>query len=881
MSVHETLRLVLSVTPVVVSIQVKAFNSAYPDRRTDANMIPKPTDLASIAKRLRLNSVEHLKYLVKDPRNYKILAKLEFKADPSSRGEHVPTPKLPGDVPYPTVNVPDQTDLPTHRPDPDHFVLGQDVVGVPPEFLPPHRFNAWDLFKLEDRHTCMRELGAWKTKCAAQWRKIYAGESPARLKPLIWRSDVFNPWAVGRLWDTRKWDRSYLQDVSRSARLKVVRTAAKTGTAIDPEAITKDLRAIDYIDREWMDVIQTGLHSKAEHPFAVVLCGPSSTLGHAGAIAAVTIASNMTEAGERGTCVDTDSLISSIPFTADAIGAAVKKGSFPVKTRQTTDKSGPRIETADGKPLAFNANVSIHDTDLFPTNRLVRIGQVCQGMEAIDAIYHALEPHLTDEQRSLLEPCMLISDFSGYFTQFMADRREHCRNGSVYLKPGADKLSSNYSERVQFGGAHAPTYCCRGTNAVTTFLRHEMGTREEEWRRDANWEADSGHRIARDICPRQLVDILRSRDRLGEGQNIASFISGYVDDLINGLLGPARGVALADTLLSMARRWQLPTAEEKGQLGSAAKAIGFQFALRAVELQHTRNRRDLLDRWTTRLKGASTRQEWVSKAEIQSFTGTWSWAAQTIPGSEPYLRRIHGLPFRKDKFGKYYYQLLIDKATNLDLLRLRDLLRESSGVTVMIRERVPVITNPLNLSWTDASREASDAFSGMGGFDLRVGLLWVYQFDQRQTDELPIHILEAIADLVGLALGTYALINEELLRFCDNKAVVDTISYGKPSDPGMADFLRLRQELERPRNLTAHSRHVTTEANTVADAPSRGQIKEAIAELNRKGWGNYIHVVDLRKEPNRAPPDLDALFEHFISVERHKRALRRATGKGK
>jgi len=857
----------------------------------DGADVPEAGDLDAISERLGLPSASYLQYLVTNPRTFEVLSQLTLTADPGVRGNHVPTPKAPEEVPYPAVNVPDQTPAPTHRPEPDHFVHGQDVQHVPAEFLPPHRFDAWSLFEDCRVEGCKTELAAWAKTCTSQWQAIYSGQSPTPIKPLIWRSECFKPWVVGRLWNTQVWGQAFLQDISRAARREAVDAAVRTGTAADPGAINEDMQAIGYVDREWLDVIYTGLHSKANLPYAVVLCGPSSTLGQAGAEAAKSIASGIAASCEpvafgeagllgHGTCVETASIVSSIPYSADSVGAAVKKSVFPPKVRQTTNKSGPHGAVADGKPLAFNANVPIRDSDKFPVNRLVRISEICVGLEAIDAIFHALKPHLTARQRRLLEPTMVISDFSGYFTKFMADLSEQCRNGAVYLKPGYGELSSTYSERVQFGGTHAPIHGSRGCNAVTTFLRHAMGLREAQWQRDANWGGDTGFEVARDICPRHLVDIFRSRERLGEGQNIGFFISGYVDDLINGTLGTARLVALTDSIVSMSERWKLPTAGGKYQAGSLCLAIGFKIALRSAELQHTLNRRDLLDKWIRRLREASNRREVVSKTEIQAFTGTWAWAARTIPGSEAYLRRMHKLPFRKDKVGNHLYRLLIDKASDLDLLRLGELLEGSSGVSLLIRERVPVISNPLNLSWTDASREPSGVFSGMGGCDLRVGILWVYQFSQRQIDELPIHILEAIADLVGLALGTGALTGEELLRFCDNKAVVDTVTYEKPSDQGMADFLRLRQELERPKDLTAHSRYVNTHANTVADAPSRGQLGEAVAELNRKGWGNRIRVIDLRKESNRAPPDLEKLFEHFIRVEQLKRVARRASGEG-
>lgn len=212
-----------------------------------------------------------------------------------------------------------------------------------------------------------------------------------------------------------------------------------------------------------------------------------------------------------------------------------------------------------------------------------------------------------------------------------------------------------------------------------------------------------------------------------------------------------------------------------------------------------------------------------------------------------------------------------------DLDAIEDLLDHDNGTPMRIPcPAPPRLSRPFNVSWTDACRETGrDAFSGMAGFSARTRVLWYYKFSQEHVDQLPIHILEAVAEILNLGMMAPCLKGEAALAFCDNMSWVTSLQYAKPSDPRLRTLLILRQELADQFELQVHSAYVNTKRNIVADEASRGNIEAALAHLKERGWDlATIKVVDLNQHPEEAPADLEQLLKHMVEATVDRRMAR-------
>ena len=191
-------------------------------------------------------------------------------------------------------------------------------------------------------------------------------------------------------------------------------------------------------------------------------------------------------------------------------------------------------------------------------------------------------------------------------------------------------------------------------------------------------------------------------------------------------------------------------------------------------------------------------------------------------------------------------------------------------------ESHPALTRPANASWTDACRESTEgSYSGAAGFSSRTAILWVYKFPKKYVDVLPIHLLEAVAELVNLAMTGPAIAGESAVAWCDNTSWVQSVRHAKPKDQRLRHLLAVRQNLEKRFNTTVHSAYVNTKRNVVADLASRGDVEEAFAELGRSGWPrDQVRFIDLNKNPELGPPDmvqlLDTLRRETLAKNLHR-----------
>ena len=342
---------------------------------------------------------------------------------------------------------------------------------------------------------------------------------------------------------------------------------------------------------------------------------------------------------------------------------------------------------------------------------------------------------------------------------------------------------------------------------------------------------------------------------------------------------------MLNTLWSICERWEIPIALGKGQLGQDVTIIGFRFlAGRSNRFKLTDNKVDLLKEWFTRLRGL--RGSKVDTEEYASLAGTLVWARSALPLAGKFIRRMFALSNRPERAN---YQ---PGWFRHDLQCIEDVLEADRGARMIARPPPPSISHPTNIQWTDACREPG-GYSGMGGFSPKGGgLLWYYEFDQVHVDHLPIHCLEAVAEVCGLALVAGASATDAppgspatALNYCDNMSWVMSVEGNKPTDPRLREILQVRHAVQDRVGLTAHIDYVNTKVNTVADLVSRGDLELALEKLERHHWDrDSIRVVDLKASPEQGPPDLKLLLDRCVQLTRARDLTRTnstATSSGK
>ena len=543
------------------------------------------------------------------------------------------------------------------------------------------------------------------------------------------------------------------------------------------------------------------------------------------------------------------------------------------KPRMTTDKSGPHNVEISGKPVAENEHVDLKwahpGMTLVTATGIRRAVDVLNSIsvQAQEAVRRAAPTQAAaDKAARHLEVFMATDDMKAYFLNFVVSSRCFHKNGMAFPREDGT-MSFSQSRRMQFGGASSPSWAQRLTNIIVARLSTLM---EEEERRFAA-AADAGSAPGLLVSPKPLRELLaRRRAELGDNsQARASWAAGYIDDLILGGIGVIRTIAMLNNLWTICKRWRIPIAPGKAAFGQRVTVIGYEFRTRSMQFKLTDNKVNLLRAWFRRLR--ERRGQKVEVKELSSLMGTLVWCRAAIPMSGQFLRRGFGLRALNR------HTTHQPKWFRFDLDAIENLIGHTSGTTMRIPcPALPQLSRPDNISWTDACRETKrGSYSGAAGYNLRSRVLWHYKFAQYHVDTLPIHVLEAVAEVLNLSVNGPLLRGEAALAFCDNMSWVTSLQFAKPSDRRLRTLLRMRQELETNFQVKVHSAYVNTKRNIVADEASRGRVDLALAELESAGWDlTTIRVIDLNRNPELGPPDLGALLDHLATETVIARAAR-------
>ena len=572
--------------------------------------------------------------------------------------------------------------------------------------------------------------------------------------------------------------------------------------------------------------------------------------------------------------------ITAVPAVFEPFGIAFKKHSIDPATnarkpRLTTDKSGPHDATdATGRPIADNANIDLDD---HAEAKLPRASDIRQAVEVLGSMARSVMPAVreaasTPEEAEraarALEVDMGTDDMQAYFSQFNVRFKNISRQGIVLPREDGS-LTYSFSRRIQFGGKSAPSWAMCMTGAIRHRLAALTSLEEDRFAADAaayELNPTEGNATAARASPKPLRDLIARRALLGLPSQ-ATWVAGYIDDLILVSIGRVRGIALLNNLWTIASDWRMPIALGKSQYGSDVTVIGYRFLTRSNLFMLTDNKVHLLKRWCGRLR--ALRGCKVRIDEFASLAGQLVWARAALPMAGKFIRRLFSLANRPE-VAVYQPAWL-----RHDLQCIEDVLDSDNGAMMIARPPPPTVTHPTNVAWSDACREDQGSFSGAGGFSPKGGgLLWTYRFSEHHRRHLPIHVLEAVAEVVNLGFVAQASCDDTAedepavcLDYCDNMSWVSSVLGGKPTDPRLKEILQIRHYIQDRHNLTAHIAYVNTKVNEVADLASRGDPAGAVKHLREHGWDtNRLCQVDLNLNPELGPVDLELLLDRAVQL---------------
>ena len=215
----------------------------------------------------------------------------------------------------------------------------------------------------------------------------------------------------------------------------------------------------------------------------------------------------------------------------------------------------------------------------------------------------------------------------------------------------------------------------------------------------------------------------------------------------------------------------------------------------------------LLESWRTKTK--------ATKAQLQSLVGKLMWVAKVVRHSRPFvcrllaeLRRLHAAPQSA--------KVTLDSEVMKDITWWLTFLPNFNGVEFLL----PPAPGAEYLScWGDACPSGGGAHTA--------GEYWSRPFPALLRG-LPIHLLEFWVLLASLHTWGEGWSGKRLLLYCDNDAVCDVLTYGRPKDPAMAELYREFAYRVCLYKLEPVVKKISSEDNKIADFLSRNHDVEKI-----------------------------------------------------
>lgn len=232
----------------------------------------------------------------------------------------------------------------------------------------------------------------------------------------------------------------------------------------------------------------------------------------------------------------------------------------------------------------------------------------------------------------------------------------------------------------------------------------------------------------------------------------------------------------------------------------------------------------------------------VKRKEVEAFNGTVNFCSIVCRKARTHLSRLYRATTatfsNRYQAGGY---IRMTKGIKADVRRIAELFISSGGISCFPSEGW---TQPgrrdHGFYQTDACRNDKDllAWSGMGGFF--AGKFWWIRLTQEQVKLLPVHITEAVANLINADVFGTKTAGGKITEECDNASVVDAFNTasegGQPHDPRLQELARLKEAITTKHNTLTRLTYIATKDNVLADQLSRGAFREFFESARELGF---------------------------------------------
>ena len=236
----------------------------------------------------------------------------------------------------------------------------------------------------------------------------------------------------------------------------------------------------------------------------------------------------------------------------------------------------------------------------------------------------------------------------------------------------------------------------------------------------------------------------------------------------------------------------------------------------------------------------------ITKQNLQSLLGKLFWVARVVRFARVFMGRLLN-QLRTMSGQAERFKVKLSDESRKDLKWWQRYLDHFNGIQMIVNEDPftleleQMLDQPFDLCAGDATPTGCGAWYGTQ--------YWCRQFPLELQDvEVPIHLKEFWCIIVSARLWGSAWSGRSVTIFCDNDAVVDSITYRKPKDMKLLSLLREFLFLVVTLKFFPTVRKIGTHANYLADHISRRHDVHAADKVFAKAGLHdmeYVTVPDL------------------------------------
>jgi hypothetical protein len=236
-----------------------------------------------------------------------------------------------------------------------------------------------------------------------------------------------------------------------------------------------------------------------------------------------------------------------------------------------------------------------------------------------------------------------------------------------------------------------------------------------------------------------------------------------------------------------------------------------------------------------------TRKTTITKKDLQSLLGKLLWIAKVVGYARAFMGRLLQQLRTMANFKDNFKVKLSDESCK-DLKWWSRYLDHFNGIQMIIDEDPflldldQMLDRPFDLCAGDATPMGAGAWHGSH--------FWCRDFPHHLQDpQVPIHLKEFCVVIISARLWGNFWSGRSVVIWCDNDAVVDTITYKKPRDPALLSLLREFLYIVVTKKFFPVLRKIGTKENHLADFISRmHDIKAAIDEFTKAGLHEMVPI---------------------------------------